>query len=118
MTTPAPNSPDAVYRQFGHVPRTVSVPGSGSQQLMTGIGLIIQATLANTNLSTPARYRLLDGTDSTAPTLAILAAPAASGITMSPCPPGIYFGNGIYYHAELGAATVSVTYIPLTDPLR
>ena len=118
MTTPQSGDWQQLIAERGGVPVTVAVAGSGSQQIMTGIGLIIQVTFANTNLSTPARYRLLDGTDSTGPTLAILTAPAVSGITVSPCPPGIYFGNGIYYHAELGAATVSVTYIPLFYPLK
>ena len=118
MSEPAPNSPDATYARHGHVPVTVSAGQSGSQQVVTGIGLIICITFANTGTTTPARASLYDGTDHSGQIIAALAAPAAGSDTVSPGTPGIYFGNGLYYYANTGGAITTITYIPLTSPLK
>ena len=118
MTTPAPNSPAATYQRFGRTPVTVSSTAAGLSQLVTGIGLLTRVNVANPSPTTPAVIALLDGSDATAPVIAWFAAPVSGNDGMSGGISGVYFGRGLYIYYEIGFAYVSVTYIPLTDPLR
>jgi len=118
VTTPAPNSPAATYQRFGRTPVTVSNTAAGLSQLVTGIGLITSIQVANPSPTTPAVIFLLDGSDTTAPVLSRFAVPVSGSEGQSGGISGIYFGRGLYIYYETGFAYVSVTYVPLTEPLR
>ena len=118
MTVPQSGDAGNWWPERGGVPVTVATAGIGSQQLVTGIGLIIAVTFVNANVSTPARSTLHDGADATGTILAILGAPASGGGSPGIAPPGIYFGTGLYYAVNTGNALMTVTYIPLALPLK
>ena len=118
MSTPQQADTPQIIAERGGVPVTVATANTLSQQLITGIGLIIAVTFVNTNVSTPARYTLHDGTDATGPALGILGAPASGSDGIYPREPGIYFGTGLYVAENTGVGLLTVTYIPLRNPLK
>ena len=118
MSTPPGQEQLNWWLERGGVPVTVANTAAGNNQLMTGIGLITSVRVANPSPTTPAVIFLLDGIDSTSPVLARFAAPVSGNDGMSPCAPGVYFGTGLYVYYVNGFAYVTVTYIPLTLPLK
>jgi len=102
----------------GGVPVTVANTAAGNNQLMTGIGLITSIQAANPSPTTAALIYLLDGSDATAPVLSRFAVPVSASEGQSGGISGIYFGRGLYVYYEFGFAYVTVTYIPLTLPLK
>ena len=97
-------------------PRSVWIThGFGSQQLVTGIGLIIGGFLRNYNATIAGAIQIYDGVDTTGVLLAPLGVPASATVPLSPAPPGILFRTGLYVHQVLGAWDLSVTYIPLLN---
>lgn len=118
VTTPAARNPGWNPDNYHYAPVTVGNANSAGGQLMTGIGLIIAITVLNTNATAAARFFLRDGIDSTGPIIAYLGAAAGGSDTLGPCPPGIYFGRGLFLQDAAGTAGVTVTYIPLLTPLK
>ena len=118
MTTPAAKTPGWNPDNYDYAPVTVAVSTSGAVQMATGIGLILAITVANESVTTPARFTLQDGADTTSPVIAALAAPGGDSCQVSPASPGIYFGTGLYLGWQAGSAHVTVTYIPLLTPLK
>lgn len=118
MSTPQGADVQALVAERGGVPITVNNGNGTTVQMATGIGLIIAVTAANLSITAAARAILRDGTDTTGSPLAYLAMPAAAGISPGIDGPGIYFGTGLYAQLAAGSAQVSVTYIPLTLPLK
>ena len=118
MTAPAPNSPAATYARYGHTPVTVSNTNASTQQLVTGIGLITAISARAISATTAPQFELHDGTDSTGNILANICMAAGGGMMSGAGFPGIYFGRGLYLLGVSGFAQVTVTYIPLTEPLR
>ena len=102
----------------GGTPVTVVNAGGSGGQLCTGIGLITCITIANNSFTVGARFVLCDGTDSSGPRIAALAVAAGAGTGIPAGMPGIYFGTGLYLNVLSGLANVTVTYIPLTLPLK
>jgi hypothetical protein len=115
-------APPGVYTPYDITqlpkPLTVSAVGiTASQQLMTGPGLIIGVSLAQVTGAGKTVGYLYDGTDTTGNLLAALAANTSTGITYAPCAPGIPFDRGLYINVTTGQLTITVTYIPLQQPL-
>jgi len=106
------------WLERGGVPVTVANTAAGNNQLMTGIGLITSIQVANPSPTTAAVIFLLDGSDATAPVLSRFAVPASASEGQSGGISGVYFGRGLYIYYEIGFAYVTVTYIPLTLPLK
>ena len=118
MSTPQGADVQALVAERGGVPVTVVAIAGATGQLMTGIGLVTAISAANTSITNATRMLLRDGIDTTGPVIAAIAAAAAQGYSLGPVEPGIYFGQGLYLQNFAGAATVTVTYIPLTLPLK
>ena len=118
MTTPAPNSPAATYERFGHTPVTVSDLVGFGGQLMTGIGLITAVTFLNYETGSPSSVILYDGGSTAGTPLAVIGAPGGGGGGYGIGLPGIYFCHGLYSSVVSGQMAVTVTYVPLTEPLR
>jgi len=118
MSTPQQADTPQIIAERGGVPVTVPFPSAGAGQICTGIGLILAVTFANFSATTPVHAVLRDGTDTTGPMLAQLAAVAAGNDGVYPCEPGIYFGTGLYLQVTVGACLGTVTYIPLLNPLK
>ena len=118
MSTPPGQEQLNWWLERGGVPVTVANTAAGNNQLMTGIGLITSVRVANPSPTTPALIFLLDGIDSTSPVLARFAAPVSGNDGLSLTVPGVYFGTGLYVAYVLGFAYVTVSYIPLTLPLK
>jgi len=118
MSTPQVQDWQQVIAERGGVPVTaVSLTGA-SGQLVTGIGLITSVTVANNSATTPAVLQLRDGSAASSPMLAAFSVPAGGGVPLGAGNGGIYFGTGLYISNTSGAATVTVTYIPLYYPLK
>lgn len=99
-------------------PRNVNFVGLGSdQQLLNGIGLITCITAVETTGTASMSYYLRDGTDDSGTPLALIAQLAGTGISITPCAPGVYFQRGIFAQYHSGQAAISVWYIPLLEQL-
>jgi len=118
VTTPPGQDQLNWWPERGGIPVTVNNGGAGGGLLATGIGLIICITASNPNASVAMRYTLRDGIDNTGPVLAYIACPVGYGDDITPAPPGIYFGQGLFLQDQAGGGAISITYLPLLYPLK
>lgn len=99
-------------------PQTIESAKPGvSGQLVTGIGLITFVSWRETSGTAAAAFSLWDGTDISGERLMTMGILTSDGSTTSPGFPGLYFERGIFFEVRSGACVVTVTYIPLLNPL-
>jgi hypothetical protein len=100
-------------------PAPVTVPASNSHagKILAGCGLIIAITWIEDSGTNPCFNKLYDGQDATGPIIAYFGGPAASSGHIGPGVPGIYFRNGLFLVQSTGATDLTITYLPLLNPL-
>ena len=118
MSTPPGQDQLNWWLERGGVPVTVSNTNASTQQLVTGIGLITAISARAISATIAPQFELHDGTDSTGNIMANICMAAGGGMMSGAGFPGIYFGGGLYLLGISGFAQVTVTYIPLTLPLK
>ena len=91
---------------------------AASQQLCTGVGLIIAISACEQSGNSRMLYYLRDGTDATGQVIAVLGAPESQAPVAEVIPPGIPFRRGLYMQQLNGVISISITYIPLVNPVR
>ena len=112
MSTPPGQATDPFGPEA--LPITVSNRGAAfaSGQLAQGQGLVTAVTAHASSSTTPPRFQIVDGTDSSGIVLAFIAMQAGGSYVFTPAGAGIPFRSGLYLYVEAGGALITVTYVP------
>ena len=118
MSTPQVVNPYAASPGMPPIVTVRAIALTGSFQLMTGAGQVIAVTAACRSTTVPATFQLCDSNSANTLQIVAIGVVPGGGFSVGPGLPGISFMIGLYLYHLSGEADITVTYIPLLQPLE